>query len=112
MLTEIYISWINIKSHSHNFDLGASETFSTSRNQPTFHSTCQLPQSVWAGNLFPRLSYLLLSYCQGCLGNENHCEVTYGCDSSSILEELLFLLDAKKHTRKNTFMQAKKRTLC
>lgn len=54
--------------------------FSTSRDRPTFHSTCQLPQSVWVGNLLPRLSYLLLSHCQGCLG-EKHCEVTDGCAS-------------------------------
>lgn len=78
MFWDFFFSWINIKSHSKLWS-ECFWAFPTSRKLPTFHSTCQLPQSVWTGNLLLRLSYLLLSYCQGCLGNENHCEVTYGC---------------------------------
>lgn len=68
-------SWVNIKSHSKLWS-ECFWAFPTSRKLATFHSTCQLPQSVWTGNLLLRLSYLLLSYCQGCLGNENRCEVS------------------------------------
>lgn len=69
-----FSSWVNIKSHSKLWS-ECFWAFPTSRKLATFHSTCQLPQSVWTGNLLLRLSYLLLSYCQGCLGNENRCEV-------------------------------------
>lgn len=71
----VFFPWVNIKSHSKLWS-ECFWAFQTSRKLATFHSTCQLPQSVWTGNLLLRLSYLLLSYCQGCLGNENHCEVS------------------------------------
>lgn len=70
-----FSSWVNIKSHLKLWS-ECFWAFQTSRKLATFHSTCQLPQSVWTGNLLLRLSYLLLSYCQGCLGNENRCEVS------------------------------------
>lgn len=70
-----FSSWVNIKSHLKLWS-ECFWAFTTSRKLATFHSTCQLPQSVWTENLLLRLSYLLLSYCQGCLGNENRCEVS------------------------------------
>lgn len=51
-----YFSWINIKSQ---FKLWSEFfwVFSTSRKLPTFHSTCQLPQSVFISSYHLCLSW-------------------------------------------------------
>lgn len=91
MFSEIFFSWINIKSHFKLWS-GFFWDFATSRKLPTFHSTCQLPQSVFISSYHLCLGWKCVSQTElpatellsGMFGErkkkKRQSEVTFGCD--------------------------------